>query len=217
MRMNRIGAPALYASAPDEGMLFAAEQGSPIRALVISSDADIGAVTRLVDRIEGISSRAPALLFVAEGELAKPLLDLRSRCRIWSLREPLDDAQLQDVTRSALYGTPPGAAHRQHPRVPCDLMATVAVGDHSQAAMLSSLSIRGALLELAKRPPVEARVDVAFPLEDITIRAPATVLYHAGPAGAAPTAIGVLFDALPAESVDAIRTLVEQRSVRCLA
>jgi hypothetical protein len=162
-----------------------------------------------------MSGSAPAILFVG-GDVAKPLLDLRSRCRIWSLREPLLDAPLRNVIGSALYGTPPGSSQRQHPRIDCDLMASVAVGDQSEAALLSSLSLHGAFLELAKRPPVGAGVDVALQVEDIAIRARGTVLHHAGPAGGTPGGIGVRFDALSTESREAIETLIEQRSVRCL-
>ena len=215
MRLNRIGTTAIYASDADEGLLFAAEQGPPIRALMMRSDAPVVGIHRLLGRITGRSGCAPAILFVGD-DVAKPLLDLRSRYRIWSLREPLLDAPLRDVTRSALYGTPPGSSQRQHPRIACDLMASVAVGDQSEAALLSSLSLHGAFLELAKRPPVGAGVDVAFQVEDIAIRARATVLHHAGPAGDTPGGIGVRFDALSAENREAIETLIEQRSVRCL-
>ena len=87
--------------------------------------------------------------------------------------------------------------------------------DQSEAALLSSLSVRGGFLELAKRPPPGARVDVAFQAEDVAVRTPATVLYHAGP-GSTPGGIGVLFDALSDEVRDAIESLIEQVAIRCL-
>jgi hypothetical protein len=95
-------------------------------------------------------------------------------------------------------------------------MASVEVGDQSEAALLSSLSLHGAFLELANRPPTGADVDVAFQAEDIAFRARATVLYHAGPSGDTPGGIGVRFIALPAENRESIESLIEQRSVRCL-
>ena len=216
MRLNRLGATAIYASDPDEALLFSAEQGPPIRALVMRSDVEVAGLRLLVDRVAAKSDRAPALLFVGD-DVAKPLLDLRSRCRIWSLRDPIRDEPLRDVTREALYGTPLGAAQRQHPRVALDLMASVTVGDQSEAALLSSLSLHGAFLELAKRPPAGTGVDVAFLIEDVAIRARATVVHHVAPSGDAPGGIGVRFHGLSPASSEAIETLIEQRSVRCLS
>src|SRR5206468_790872 len=83
MRLNRMGATAIYASNEDEGLLFTSEQGAAIRALVVHSDSDVASIHRLVGRIAEMSGGAPAILFVGD-DVAKPLLDLRSRCRIWS-------------------------------------------------------------------------------------------------------------------------------------
>jgi len=215
MRLNRMGATAIYAGNEDEGLLFTSEQGAAIRALAVHSDSDVASIHRLVGRIAATSGGAPTILFVGD-DVAKPLLDLRSRSRIWSLREPILDAPLWSVTRSALYGTPPEAMQRQHPRVDLDLIASVAAGDQTEAALLSSLSLRGAFLELAKRPPVGADVDVAFQVEDVAIRARAKVLYHSGPSGDSPEGIGVGFEAHSAANRETIETLIDQRSVRCL-
>ena len=59
-------------------------------------------------------------------------------------------------------------------------------------------------------------MDVAFQVEDVAIRARAKVLYHTGPSGDSPEGIGVRFEAHSAENREAIETLIEQRSVRCL-
>jgi hypothetical protein len=218
MRMNRIGVAALYASVPDEGLLFATESGAPIRTLMICADAEVATVTRLLDRIQSVYASSPALLFVVEDELPKPLLELRRRCRIWTLREPATDAELREVAESTLHGTPQGAAQRQHARAACDAIATVTIGNDAQPGLLTSLSLEGGFVELVRRPPEGASVDIAFALADAEIRARATVVHQRpdsvdGERGG----IGVLFQDLPAESLDAIRTTVEQRSVRCLA
>jgi len=44
---------------------------------------------------------------------------MRARCRIWTLREPSTDAELREVARSTLFGTPPHAM-RRHARVAWD-------------------------------------------------------------------------------------------------
>ena len=144
----------LYASAPTKGCCSRPSRAADPRAG--------GARGRGRRRVHACSIRdrrrrpaaRPAILFVgrrraqAAARPAQPLPDLDPA-------RAAPDAELRDVTRSALYGTPPGAAQRQHPRARCDLLANVAVGDHSEAALLSSLSIRGAFLELVKRPPPE--------------------------------------------------------------
>ena len=219
MRMNRIGAMALYARVYDEGLLFVAQEGEHIRSMMVSTTAPVEEVRRLAERIRTDAGMSPSILLVGPGEAPKELLDLRGRCRIWGVREPIDDALLGHLLR-AVHERPDGddpSVLRERARAPYDIMASVESSEGSEAVLLSSLSDQGAFLEMSKLPEVTATIDVEFTLEELTISTVAKVLYRVEAGEGHASGVGVQFVGLDGELQERIAAAVDERAVRCLA
>ncbi|MEM7409716.1 MAG: EAL domain-containing protein [Myxococcota bacterium] len=219
MRMNRIGALALYARVYDEGLLFVAQEGEAIRSVMVSTTAPVEEVRRLAERIASDAGVAPSILLVGPGEAPKELLDLRGRCRIWGVREPIDDALLGHLLGAVHLGdgTDTPAVQRERPRAPYDIMASVETSEGSEAVLLSSLSDRGAFLEMSKPPEVTATLDLEFTLEEMVVGTVGKVLYRIEGDDARTGGVGVEFVGLDADTQERIAAAVDERAVRCLA
>ena len=67
---------------------------------------------------------------------------------------------------------------RREPRVPVDLVATVRCGDRREMVVVSSLSPRGAFIEMSNPLPVGSQVRLDFDLDGSFFRGFARVVYQ---------------------------------------
>ena len=218
MRLNRIGFTAFYATAVDEGLLFAAEEGASIGALLLGAEADPAGLGLLVQRLKEVSGHPPCLIFAgAVQPLDKEHLDLGCGSRVWALREPLDDCLLRQVALAATSPLGPRDGERVEERTPVELIAKLDFGNQTDSVLIASLSAGGAFLETESLPPIGTGVTLSFHLEDIWACTEAEVLYHMTSPERGPLGCGVRFDDLEPEVAEAIRDIANQSSVRSLA
>jgi hypothetical protein len=66
------------------------------------------------------------------------------------------------------------------PRLPVDIPATVRVGEKRQYSVLSSVSTRGAFIEISAPPEVGSQLQLEFELSGFRYRGFARVMYQRG-------------------------------------
>ncbi len=216
MRMNQMGIPSYYARDTDEAVLFAHQEPGRIRALFVSSQTDHQAIERVAREIAELSSgERPSIVIVGEKFDSSVIAGLRRNGPIWSLRIPFDDAELSFVTDAALSGEG-DLAFPQRNRAPVHLMVWTRVGDVSGHGVITSLSPRGAFVEMDDRLPVGTPLQLEFSLGDWPVAIRARVVYlhgndadgHGGAAG-----VGVVFLDRDRDTEDRIVEEIEKGSV----
>jgi len=217
MRMNEMGIPSYYARDPDEGALFALQEAGRICALFVSSamrPRNVEAISQQVaDRREG---RRPSIVVVGEKFDAASIAQLRKQGSVWSLRIPFDDAELRFVADAALAGDR-GAGFSDRKRVPVHLMVWTRRGDTTGHGVISSLSPRGAFIEMDHPYPVGTAFQLEFSLSEWPVSLRARVVYaKEDPVGGSQSAagIGVVFLNCDRETGDRIIEEVQKRSAR---
>jgi hypothetical protein len=217
MRMNQMGIPSYYARDPDEGVLFALQEPGRIRALFVSSETSPRDVERIAqqvaDQLQGVR---PSIVVVGEKFDSEIIADLQEKSPVWSLRIPFDDAELSFVAEAALSNES-GAGFLERSRVPVHLTAWTRIGDVAGHGVISSLSPRGAFIEMDDPLPVGTAFQLEFSLSEwpASLRARVVYLRGSGANGSAhPTGVGVVFLDRDREIGDRIVEEVEKRAAR---
>jgi hypothetical protein len=195
LRLGRIGIDTHYAATADEGQLFVHQEGDAIRVIGAPPTVDFDRLVEVRESLDKISGEKSRLVVIGE----KPDDAVRDRIREigadWVLWAPFNDAELRSLLKSAI--TRSGAlADRRESRVPVDLVATIASGKRREVAVVSSLSPRGAFLEMADPLPRNTSLRIVMDLPGERFRGFARVLYvqHEDPEQPAETSgMGVEF------------------------
>jgi hypothetical protein len=217
MRMNQMGIPSYYARDPDEAMLFALQEPGRIRAVLVSSETNSSDVERVAQQVANQSQgNRPSIVVVGEKFDPAVIADLQQKSPVWSLRIPFDDAELRFVAGAALSkDDEQGFSGRN--RVPIHLIVWTCVGDVAGHGVISSLSSRGAFVEMNDPLPVGTAFQLEFSLSDWPVSIKARVVYLVGnDAGGLESAkgVGVVFLDRDRETEDRIFEEVEKRSAR---
>jgi len=219
MRMNQMGIPSYYARDPDEGLLFALQEPGRIRALFISPETsarDVDPIAQMVaDQLQG---DRPSIVVVGEKFDPDVISQLQQRGPVWSLRIPFDDAELSFVADAAL-SKGSGAGFLERHRVPVHLMVWTRIGDVTGHGVISSLSPRGAFIEMDDPLPVGTAFQLEFSLSEWPVSLRARVVYLKGSdAGGLVQSkgVGVVFLDRDREIGDRIFEEVQKRSARCV-
>jgi diguanylate cyclase (GGDEF)-like protein len=217
MRMNQMGIPSYYARDPDEGVLFALQEPGRIHALLVSSETDPRDVERVAQQIADQSQgNRPSLVVVGEKFDPTAITNLQHEGPVWSLRIPFDDAELNFVIDAALSKSVDSGFSERN-RVPMHLMAWTRIGDVTGHGVISSLSPRGAFIEMEVPLLVGTAFQLEFSLSDWPVSIRARVVYQLGDdAGGLerPGGVGVVFLDCDRETGDRILEEVEKRSGR---
>jgi len=217
MRMNQMGIPSFYARDPDEGALFALQEPGRIRALLISSEMNPRDVERIAQQVANQSQGdRPSIVVVGETFDPAAIADLQQKGPVWSLRIPFDDAELSFVADAALSETSEVNFLARN-RVPIHLMVWTRVGDVSGHGVISSLSPRGAFIEMDDQLPVGTAFQLEFTMSDWPVSIKARVVYIVGldvDGSGRPKGVGVVFLNRDRETGDRIVEEVEKRSAR---
>ena len=219
MRMNQMGIPSYYARDLDEGVLFALQEPGRIRALFVSSEMNPRDIERVAQQVANQSQGdRPSIVVIGEKFDPVAISDLQHRGSVWSLRIPFDDAELNFVAYAALSG----GKHMGFPernRVPVHLMVWTRVGDVAGHGVISSLSPRGAFIEMDEPLPVGTAFQLEFSLSEWPVSIRARVVYLKGNDADAlgpSRGVGVVFLNRDRETGDRIFEEVEKRSARYL-
>ena len=108
---------------------------------------------------------------------------------------PFEDMELRYVVKSALSRSRE-VAERREPRVPVDLVANVRRDNRRETVVLSSLSPRGAFIEMTDPLPVGSQLRLDFDLDGDLVRGFARVVYQQFEGSeqlATTSGVGVLF------------------------
>jgi diguanylate cyclase (GGDEF)-like protein len=142
------GVDLQYAAAPDEARVLLHDEQLAIRAVLAPPSIDLHALGEIRRTLTKRSGGEPSLLVAGD----EPNPRLRARLRslgvsavLWS---PFDDLELAFVLKSALAARE-DLSRRREIRVPVDLTARMKSGKRREVAVLSSLSRRGAFIELS--------------------------------------------------------------------
>jgi EAL domain-containing protein (putative c-di-GMP-specific phosphodiesterase class I) len=217
MRMNQMGIPSYYARDPDEAVLFALQEPGRIRALLVSSEASPSDVERVALQVANQSQgERPAIVVVGDKFDSAAISSLQDKAPVWSLRMPFDDAELNFVVDAALSNANDSDFLGRN-RVPMHLTVWTRIGDVTGHGVISSLSPRGAFIEMDDPFSVGTAFQLEFSLSDWPVSIKARVVYlsenDAGELGGS-GGVGVVFLDRDRETGDRIFEEVEKRSAR---
>jgi hypothetical protein len=207
-----------YAAAPDEARVLIEEEKLSIRAVLAPPTVDVhalGAIRRSLTRKSGVETP-----LVVAGDEPNPRVRVRLRsCGVSAvLWAPFDDTELAFVLKSAL-ATRQDLSRRHEIRVPVDATARLRCGNRREVVVLSSLSRRGAFLELSDPLPVGALVQVEFDLGSSSFRFFAEVVHQETEDSDCPfpnAGNGVVFYGAERATELQLGKLVEERGARYL-
>jgi len=177
LRLGRLGFDLHYASAADEAHLLIAQERGSIRLLAISPAADLGAVRALVDDLGDEGGRRASFVVIGEKPDEPSLARIREAGASGVLWAPFDDAELRYLVKTALADTR-DIVERREPRVPVDLVANLRRDDRRETVVVSSLSPRGAFVEMANPLPAGSQFRLDFELDGGLFRGFARVVYQ---------------------------------------
>jgi diguanylate cyclase (GGDEF)-like protein len=219
LRLARLGVDVHYASSPDEARLFVAQEGRAIRLLAVPPGLDLAHAIEVLDLIKRDLGARPPLIAIGEEPDAATRLRMRQAGVAWILWAPFDDNELRFLVKAAL-ASPKDLAQRCEPRVPVDILAQVRVGARREVAVLSSLSSRGAFIELSDPPPLGGQLRVDFELPPERFRLFGRIVHRQEEDAAAPLSpaegVGVVFYGIDRAAELALRKAVEERAARYL-
>jgi CheY-like chemotaxis protein len=218
LRLGRLGVDIHYASEPDEAHLFIAQEQSTIRLLACSPNVGIAEAAKILKSLtEEIGSRPP---FIVLGE--KPESEVRAQLREvgvnWVLWAPFNDAELRYLVKSAMT-LPSQLSKRLHPRLPVDLVANIRAGDRREVAVISSLSPRGAFIEMSDPLPEGSQIQLEFGVSGGRYRGFARVVHRQLENPEDPTAVsgvGVVFYGTDRETTRMLLEAVQEGEARYL-
>ena len=171
------GVDLQYAAAPDEARMLLRDEKLVIRALLAPPSIDLHALGEIRRSLTKRSGTELPILVAGD----EP--DARLRARLGSsgvsavLWAPFDDTELAFVLKSALAARN-DLSRRREIRVPVDLTARMRCGDRREIAVLSSLSQRGAFIELSDPLRVGELIQLEFELTSTLFRFFAEVVHR---------------------------------------
>jgi diguanylate cyclase (GGDEF)-like protein len=149
MRLGHLGVDIHYASEIDEAHLFIAQERDAIRVIAVPPTLDLEPVCGILDAQTEESGERRRLIVIGAEPDEEKRLEIRAANVDWVLWAPFNDAELRYVVRSAM-ARKGNLATRHEIRVPVDITANVWSGDRREMAVVSSLSSRGAFIELSE-------------------------------------------------------------------
>jgi diguanylate cyclase (GGDEF)-like protein len=178
MRLGGIGIDLQYASLPDEARLLIEQEKYTVQALVMPPTINLDAAVAIRASLAQKLRAQPPIVVIGE----EPDPSVRSRLRalrdlsvLWS---PFDDNELAFVLRAALTSHHL-FSRRLDIRVPVNLTARVKTSRLKESLVLSSLSSRGAFLEMSDPLPVGSSISLEFDLSTDSFHLFGRVVYQA--------------------------------------
>jgi diguanylate cyclase (GGDEF)-like protein len=218
MRLVNLGIDVHYASAIDEARLFVGQEDAGIRLLVSPPSVDLAQARRFRESLAEDDGGARSWLVVGERPDDRIQEAIREAGVDWVLWAPFSDAELRYVTKAAMAQRA-GLAARREVRVPVDLVGRLQCGDRREVVVVSSLSARGAFLEMEAPLTKGNSLRIEIDLGSDCVRAFARVAYVAQANDAQPTepsGVGISFYGLDRTEERLLRKAVSERQLRYL-
>jgi diguanylate cyclase (GGDEF)-like protein len=176
MRLSRLGIDIHHAARADEARLLIAQEGHCIRAIAGPPNIDLRCLLDARDQLAEISGDSRRMIVIGE----RPTQDVQEAIREagvdWVLWAPFNDTELRCLVKSAMT-LPHEVADRREPRVPVDMVASLAFGATREIAVVSSLSAHGAFIETNDPRPVGSTMRIELDLLQDRFRGFARVVH----------------------------------------
>ena len=168
------------------GEKFVAPREGKINLVVLGSDVDLTSARRVLKSLESQNKSKRASIVVTgkmpSDDRRKALRELGAE---WALWTPFDDVDLRFVVRSAMP-TDYASRERNAARIPTNAMAWIRARARREVGVLSSLSRRGAFVEMAEPLPEGSSIKLEFELPAGRISTFAKVVHQRMPSGVNP-------------------------------
>jgi hypothetical protein len=148
LRLIRLGIDCHYASTTKEAHLFVAQEADAIRGLTVPPTIDFAAARRVQEDLDQLTGEKRRLVVVGEQPDDATRVTIREAGVDWVLWAPFNDAEIRYVIKSAM-ALRRDLVNRRDIRVPVDLVANIWSGSRREVAVVSTLSSRGAFIELS--------------------------------------------------------------------
>lgn len=194
------------------------QEATTAHVLAIPPTLDVDVVAAIREQMAETIDATPPIVVIGEEPDASVLSRIRELRDTSALWYPFDDTELVFVLKAAL--TPRQVlSQRRDIRVPVNVTARLQLGGTREAVVLSSLSPRGAFLELADPPDVGSELRLEFELSGRSFRLFARVVYQAHEDPDCPfsqSGIGVAFFGADRKTELSLIKAVEERAARYL-
>jgi EAL domain-containing protein (putative c-di-GMP-specific phosphodiesterase class I) len=216
MRLVNLGIDAHYASALDEGRLFIAQENVGIRLLAFPPSIDLEQAQRIRESLAQSAGEARSWVMFGERPEESVQRAIRKAGVDWVLWAPFSDAELRHVTKCAM-ALRDELAERRETRVPVDLVAKFQSGDRREVAVVSSLSVRGAFVEMSNPLAQGKSLRIEIDLGGDWVRGFARVAHVQAPdptRPGEPSGVGVVFYSLDRNEERLLRKAVSELQLR---
>ena len=176
LRLGHLGIDTHYVSEVDEAYLFVAQELEAIRLLAFPPTIDPGPVLGVRDKLTKAIGVERRLVVIGDRPDDAVRLSLREAGVDWVLWAPFDDAELRYVMKTAMT-LREDLAERRVVRVPVDLIANIKSRERREVCVVSSLSMRGAFVEMSEPLPHGSSLRIDIDLGEERFRGFARVVH----------------------------------------
>jgi hypothetical protein len=214
LRLLRLRIDLFYAKESGEAWLLAQQEADRIRTILFPPSVGIDEITPILACLESAHPDVPHALVVM-GE--RPDDAVRESLRVAgverALWEPFDESALRSVVSDSMVPqnlTEP----RRDARLPTTLLGRAFVGAKRKDAIVSTLSMGGAFLEIPSPFPEGSRIslEIALPEDSVNVRAQVVnARYPSSDTGSSsPCGMGVEFLNLEGPNEERVRAFLEE-------
>ncbi|MDJ0849086.1 MAG: PilZ domain-containing protein [Myxococcota bacterium] len=218
LKLVRMGLLVHYARWTDEALMLVRQEKGAIRLVVVPPEiepAEAGSVLRAA-REQAPEAKIP-LVIVGSQPNDGCRTALREAGASWAVWEPFDESDLRYALNTAT-ALPSELAPRKEPRGPVSVICWMVVQGARSFGVLSSLSAKGAFIEIEQPLPIGSEVQLEFTLQASTVHTAAKVIYRNARddrrSALLPVGAGLLFDGMEPPVEDRIREFVKTRADR---
>jgi EAL domain-containing protein (putative c-di-GMP-specific phosphodiesterase class I) len=216
MRLLHLGLDVHYASAADEAALYIGQEGAAIRVVAFAPTIDVAECQRIHGHLVQATGEPRSWIVIGERPDEPARRALREAGVDWVLWSPFNDAELRYLVKSAM------ARHdelvdRREVRVPVELVASIWSGSRREMAVVSSLSARGAFIELSEPLALRSSLRIQMELGPDTVRGFARVVRVQPPdpeRPGEPSGVGVTFYGLGRDEERLLRKAISELRLR---
>lgn len=194
-RVGLLDISVKHAQSVDDAQLIIYEETESIRLLVTPPDVPFERVAELREQLANTHNDPPRWVVIGEAPDEATRRRMRELGVDWVLWMPFNDTELRYVVRSATAQREE-ISHRREVRMPVDLVANIWCGDRREVAMVSSLSPRGAFIEVGEPLEIGSSLRIEMDLGGSPYRGFGRVVYVQMEAEAGrnePAGVGVTF------------------------
>jgi hypothetical protein len=214
LRLLRLRIDLFYAKESGEAWLLAQQEADRIRTILFPPSVGIGEITPILECLESRNPELPhALVVMGQRPDDAVRESLRAGGVERALWEPFDESALRSVVSDSMV--PPNVSEpRRDARLPTTLLGRAFIGAKRKDAIVSTLSMGGAFLEIPSPFPEGSRISLEIALPDGSVNVRAQVVNARYPSSntssSAPCGMGVEFLNLGGVDEERVRAFLKE-------